>query len=85
MALIFSLHSLLYSGVSSPDTIYSIAPAANAKLKASVDDEILPKIEPNKAPTPVAIPDKNTYNNIFEDLIPDFFMGAAMDIPSGMS
>ena len=47
--------------------------------------DILPTIAPKKAPTPVVIPDNITYHITFDIFIPPFFIGTAMDIPSGMS
>ena len=73
------------SGISSPETIYNIAPAANAKHIDITLCDIPPIIAPKNAPIPVVTPDKITYVITFPDFIPPFFMGTAIDIPSGIS
>lgn len=60
IALILPLYKLFASGVSSPETIYIIAPAANAKHIAITLWEISPIIAPKKAPIPVVIPESTT-------------------------
>ena len=56
----FPWYNLLDSGISSPDTIYSIAPAAKLKHIAITFVDIVPNIAPKNAPIPVVIPDKIT-------------------------
>lgn len=82
---ILPLYNLFDSGISSPDTIYNIAPAAKLKQIAITASDIEPISAPNNAPTPVVIPDKITYSIIFDVFIPPFFMGIDIDIPSGIS
>lgn len=45
------------SGINSQETIYNIAPAANANEKPINSSEIFPIIAPQKAPIPVVTPD----------------------------
>ncbi len=78
-------YSLLDSGINSPDTTYSIAPAANAKQNAITSPDISPIIAPINAPTPVAIPEKNTHPIIVNLFTPPVFIGTAIEIPSGTS
>jgi hypothetical protein len=63
--------------------MYSIAPAANAKHIAITFCDISPIIFPTNAPTPVVTPDNITYSITLLVFIPPFFMGIAIDIPSG--
>ena len=65
IALILPLYNLLDSGISSPDTIYNIAPAAKLRHIAITCSDIDPTIAPKNAPIPVVIPDSITYNIIF--------------------
>ncbi len=51
------LYILLDSGSNSQETIYNIAPAANANENPINSFEILPIIAPQKAPMPVVTPD----------------------------
>ncbi len=51
------LYILFDSGINSHETIYNIAPAANAKEKPINSFEIFPIIAPKKAPIPVVTPD----------------------------
>lgn len=81
----FPLYKLLDSGINSPETIYNIAPAANARHIAIIVWEIPPIRAPKNAPKPVVMPDNITYSITFDGLIPPFFMGTAIDIPSGIS
>ena len=83
--VLFPRYNLLDSGVNSPDTIYIIAPAANAKHNPIMVSDIPPKIAPTKAPSAVVTPDKITYHNIFLIFIPPFFNGTAIASPSGIS
>ena len=59
-AVILPLYSLFDSGVNSPDTIYIIAPAANAKHIAIIVCDIEPTNAPKNAPIPVVTPDNTT-------------------------
>ncbi len=52
------LYILFDSGINSQETIYNIAPAANAKEKPINSFDMLPIIAPKKAPIPVVTPDK---------------------------
>ena len=79
------LYSLLDSGISSPDTIYNMAPAAKLRQIAITVSEIEPIIAPTSAPIPVVTPDKNTYKSMLDIFIHPFFMGTAIEIPSGTS
>ena len=45
--------------------------------------DIEPTIAPKNAPIPVVIPDRTTQKITFDIFIPPFFMGTAIDIPSG--
>lgn len=54
------LYKELDSGNNSPETIYSIAPAAKAKHIAIIFCDIPPTIAPKKAPIPVVIPESTT-------------------------
>ena len=56
---ILPLYNLLDSGISSPETMYNIAPAAIAKQVLIIPSEIWPTHAPKNAPIPVVIPDKN--------------------------
>lgn len=85
MELNFPLYSLLYSGVSSPETMYIIAPAAYDKLIEIIFCEIFPIIAPNRAPIPVDIPERSTNKRTLFFFIPPFFIGTAIEMPSGMS
>lgn len=85
IADILPLYRLFASGISSPVTIYNIAPAANDKHSDIIVFEIDPIMLPKNAPIPVVIPDKITYIITFPELIPPFFIGAAIEIPSGIS
>jgi len=60
IAVILPLYNLFDSGISSPDTIYNIAPAAKLKHILITSFEIPPTIAPKKAPIPVVIPDNIT-------------------------
>lgn len=51
------LYILFDSGSNSQETIYNIAPAANAKEKPINSFEILPIMAPQNAPIPVVTPD----------------------------
>ena len=53
------------------------------KQNAITVSDIFPIIAPNKAPTPVVIPDNITYIITLLDFIPPFFIGTAIEIPSG--
>ena len=55
-ALILPWYSLFDSGISSPDTIYNIAPAAKLKHILITSFDIPPTNEPKNAPIPVVIP-----------------------------
>ena len=50
------LYNFFDSGISSPETIYSIAPAANARHKLIKLCDIPPKIAPKNALIPVVMP-----------------------------
>ena len=52
---ILPLYKLLASGVNSPVTIYSIAPAAKLKQIAITCSDILPIVLPKNAPIPYLI------------------------------
>ena len=65
------------------EIIYSIAPAAKLRQIAITSSDIPPMIAPTKAPIPVVIPDMITKNITFLFFIPPFFIGTAIDIPSG--
>ena len=82
---ILPLYNLFDSGINSPDTIYSIAPAANDKHIAIISCDIVPTNAPKNAPIPVVTPDKITYSITFVIFIPPFFIGTAIEIPSGIS
>ena len=58
---ILPLYSLFDSGINSPDTMYSIAPAANDKHIAIISCEIVPTNAPKNAPIPVVIPESITF------------------------
>ena len=62
-----------------------MAPAAKLKQMAITSSDIPPIIAPTKAPIPVVIPDITTKNITLLFFIPPFFIGTAMDIPSGIS
>lgn len=80
---ILPLYNLFDSGINSPDTMYSIAPAAKLKHIAIICSDTFPIIAPINAPIPVANPDNITYIIILYIFIPPFFIGNAIDIPSG--
>ena len=63
--------------------IYNIAPAAKLKQMAITSSDIPPIIAPAKAPIPVVIPDITTKKITLPFFIPPFFIGTAIDIPSG--
>lgn len=54
------LYSEFDSGISSPETMYNIAPAANVRQIEITFSDIPPIIFPTKAPIPVVIPDNIT-------------------------
>ena len=54
------LYSEFDSGNNSPETIYSIAPAAKAKHIAITFCDIPPTIAPKNAPIPVVTPERTT-------------------------
>ena len=60
IAVVFPLYNLLDSGVSSPDTMYIIAPAANARHNPITFSDIPPNIAPSSAPNAVVTPDNIT-------------------------
>jgi len=66
IAVILPWYNLLDSGISSPDTIYNIAPAAKLKQIAIIFSDIEPTIAPKNAPIPVVIPDSTTKNITLE-------------------
>ena len=82
---ILPLYNLFDSGISSPETIYNIAPAAKLKHIAIISSDTFHIILPIRAPTPVAKPDSITYIIILYIFIPPFFIGIAIDMPSGIS
>lgn len=57
---ILPLYKLFASGISSPVTMYNIAPAANARHNDITFNEIPPIRLPKNAPNPVVIPDNTT-------------------------
>ena len=65
------------------EIIYNMAPAAKLKQMAITSSDIPPIIAPTKAPIPVVIPEITTKNITLLFFIPPFFMGIAIDIPSG--
>ena len=60
IADILPLYNLFDSGISSPETIYSIAPAAKLRHIAMTAWDIEPTIAPKNAPIPVVMPDSIT-------------------------
>ena len=71
------LYNLLDSGISSPETMYSIAPAAIAKQMLIIPSDIWPASAPKNAPMPVVIPDNITYKIIINTsvkIIPRCFL-----------
>ena len=60
IADILPLYNLFDSGINSPETIYSIAPAAKLKQPAITCSDIPPTIAPKRAPIPVVTPDNIT-------------------------
>ena len=81
IADILPLYKSFASGISSPVTMYSIAPAANANHNDITVDEIDPIRLPINAPTPVVTPDNITYIITLNELIPPFLIGTAIEIP----
>lgn len=79
------LYKCLDSGISSQETIYSIAPAAKPKDIDTKFEDILDIIAPANAPIPVVIPEIIVINIAFRELNPPFFRGRATEIPSGIS
>ena len=79
------LYIFFDSGISSPETIYNIAPAGKDNAILIVTLEIFPTIPPINAPIPVVNPDIIVNKIAFLLLIPPFFNGNAIDIPSGTS
>ena len=63
--------------------MYSMAPAAKLRHIDMIWVDMEPMMAPKKAPTPVVIPDNMTQQITFPFFMPPFFMGTAMDIPSG--
>ena len=63
--------------------MYSIAPAAKLKQIAITSSDMPPIIAPTKVPIPVVIPDITTKKITLLFFIPPFFIGTAIDIPSG--
>ena len=59
-AVILPWYRLFDSGTNSPDTMYSIAPAAKLKHIAITSCDIPPSIAPKNAPIPVVTPDNIT-------------------------
>lgn len=56
IAVILPLYNLFASGINSPDTIYSIAPAAKLRHIAIICSDIPPTNAPKNAPIPVVTP-----------------------------
>ena len=54
------LYNEFDSGISSPETMYNIAPAANVRQIEITSSDISPIIFPTNAPIPVVIPDNIT-------------------------
>lgn len=73
IADILPLYKLFASGVSSPVTIYSIAPAARLKHNDIIFSETEPIALPMNAPIPVVTPDKITKIITFSEFIPPTF------------
>ena len=65
--------------------MYSMAPAAKLRHKDMIWVDIDPMMAPKKAPIPVVMPDSTTQKMTFPIFMPPFFMGTAIDIPSGIS
>ena len=59
-AVILPWYNLFDSGISSPDTIYNMAPAAKLRHIAIISFDIEPTIAPKNAPIPVVTPDNTT-------------------------
>lgn len=76
---------LLDWGINSHDTMYNIAPAANASEIPINSWEILPIIAPKNAPRPVVSPDKAVKIIAIFLLWPLLFIGNEIEIPSGTS
>lgn len=82
---ILPLYKLFDSGMSSPETMYSMAPAAIDKQILIIPSDICPTSAPKNAPTPVVTPDSIVYIRALILLIPPFFIGTDIEIPSGIS
>ena len=70
---ILPLYNLFASGISSPVTIYSIAPAAKLKHIAIISSDTEPIALPINAPTPVVIPERITRKITLKEFIPPTF------------
>ena len=79
------LYILFDCGINSHDTIYNIAPAANASDTPINCLEIFPIIAPQNAPIPVVTPDNAVNKTALNFPHPLLFIGNAIDIPSGTS
>lgn len=79
------MYKCLDSGISSQETMYSIAPAAKPREIETKFEDILDIRAPANAPIPVVIPEIIVINIAFRELRPPFLRGRATEIPSGIS